>query len=127
MGAGVVAWLWSVALILSKVPKGELITGGPYALVKHPLYTGVSLLVLPWVGFLLNSWLGALVGVAIYIASRLYAPAEETKLSTVFGESWDKYQKSVAIPWPGGRPAGPRRRASSFLEAVRVGRLDQGL
>jgi protein-S-isoprenylcysteine O-methyltransferase Ste14 len=96
---GVVIWIWSVILILTEVPKNKLITGGPYALVKHPLYTGVSLLVLPWVGFLLNSWLGALVGVAIYIASRLYAPAEETKLSSAFGESWDNYQKSVAIPW----------------------------
>lgn len=54
---GLIIWLWSVVLILIKVPQGKLITDGPYALVKHPLYTGVALLVLPWLGFLMNTWL----------------------------------------------------------------------
>ena len=26
-------------LILARVPRGELVTTGPFALVKHPLYT----------------------------------------------------------------------------------------
>ena len=34
---GVTIWIWSVVLILTKVPKKELITNGPYSLVKHPL------------------------------------------------------------------------------------------
>ena len=46
---GVINWIWSVALILTKIPKKELITNGPYSIVKHPLYAGVALLVLPWV------------------------------------------------------------------------------
>ena len=96
---GVVIWIWSVALILIKVPKKELITTGPYALMKHPLYTGVALLVLPWVGFLLNTWLGALIGIVIYIGSRLYSPEEETILSKIFGAAWDEYSNKVMIPW----------------------------
>src|SRR5690348_12468157 len=59
--AGLVTWGWSVVLILAKVPRGELITTGPYRVVKHPLYTGVALLVLPWVGFLFGTWLWAFV------------------------------------------------------------------
>ena len=39
---GLVIWIWSVALILRDVPRGQLITGGPYAWVKHPLYTAVA-------------------------------------------------------------------------------------
>ena len=65
--AGVTIWVWSVVLILRKVPKGELITSGPFRLVKHPLYTGVALLVLPWLGFLLNTWLGAAIGIILYL------------------------------------------------------------
>src|SRR6186997_44613 len=49
--------------LLTRVPSGELITTGPYRLVRHPLYTAVALLVLPSIGFLLNSWLGAAIGV----------------------------------------------------------------
>jgi protein-S-isoprenylcysteine O-methyltransferase Ste14 len=96
---GVMVWIWSVALILMHVPKGELITGGPYRIVKHPLYTGVSLLVLPWVGFLLNTWLGAALGIVLYLGSRVYAPEEEAQLAEALGPRWDTYRRSVWIPW----------------------------
>lgn len=96
---GVIGWLWSVALILTDVPRGRLITTGPFALVKHPLYTSVALLVLPWVGFLLNTWLGALIGVVLYFAARRYAPQEEAQLAETFGAEWDAYCARVRIPW----------------------------
>jgi protein-S-isoprenylcysteine O-methyltransferase Ste14 len=96
---GIIIWLWSVILILVYVPKKELIIIGPYALVKHPLYTGVALLVLPWLGFLLNTWLGLLLGMAMYFASRKYAPEEEKLLAKAFGPKWDAYKKSVKLPW----------------------------
>src|SRR6266581_6747635 len=64
---GITIWIWSVVLILTKVPRGELITNGPYSLVKHPLYTSVALLVLPWIGLLLSTWLGAAMGIALYV------------------------------------------------------------
>ena len=95
---GIVMWIWSAVLILTKVPKGELITGGPYAIVKHPLYTAVALLVLPWVGFLLNTWLGAAIGIALYVGSRIYEPEEEARMSEAFGARWDAYRRSVLIP-----------------------------
>jgi protein-S-isoprenylcysteine O-methyltransferase Ste14 len=96
---GVTIWIWSVVLILTKVPKQELITNGPYSLVKHPLYTGVAFLVLPWVGFLFNTWLGVLIGIILYIGSRMFSPKEEELLSKTFGATWDDYCNKVKIPW----------------------------
>jgi protein-S-isoprenylcysteine O-methyltransferase Ste14 len=96
---GLVVWGWSVALILTKVPRGQLITSGPYALVKHPLYTGVALLVLPWAGFLLNTWLGAVLGAVVYIGSRKFSPNEEADLAKTFGAAWHDYRRKVKIPW----------------------------
>jgi protein-S-isoprenylcysteine O-methyltransferase Ste14 len=96
---GVTIWIWSVVLILTKVPQGELITTGPYSLVKHPLYTGVAFLVLPWLGFLFNTWFGVVIGIVLYIASRLFSPEEEKTLSQAFGTTWDEYCHKVAIPW----------------------------
>jgi protein-S-isoprenylcysteine O-methyltransferase Ste14 len=96
---GITIWIWSVVLILIKVPQQELITNGPYSLVKHPLYAGVALLVLPWLGFLFNTWLGVLIGIVLYIASRVFAPEEEAILSMTFGTTWDEYCHKVKIPW----------------------------
>ncbi len=96
---GIVIWIWSVYLILVVVPKNQLITTGPYVLVKHPLYAGVALLVIPWVGFLLNSWVGIIIGGALYIASRLFAPEEERKLAKAFGAIWEEYTAKVLLPW----------------------------
>lgn len=96
---GLATWAWSAGLILSKVPHGELITGGPYAVVKHPLYTAVALLVFPSVAFLCNSWLGLAIGVVMYIAIRMYAPAEERELARTFGARWDAYCRKVLLPY----------------------------
>jgi protein-S-isoprenylcysteine O-methyltransferase Ste14 len=96
---GIIIWLWSVVLILTRVPRHELITSGPYSLVKHPLYTAVALLVLPWIGFLLNTWLGLVVGVVLYIAARMFAPDEERTLAKTFGVAWGAYSSGVRIPW----------------------------
>lgn len=96
---GVVNWAWSVLLILTKVPRKELITNGPYALVKHPLYTGMALLVFPWLGFLLNTWLGVVLGIVLYISSRIFSPEEEKILSNIFGNAWNEYCCKVKVPW----------------------------
>jgi protein-S-isoprenylcysteine O-methyltransferase Ste14 len=96
---GVIIWLWSVALILIKAPQNKLITNGPYALVKHPIYASVALLVLPWLGFLFKTWLGVLIGIILYIGSRIFSPEEEKILSQTFGAAWDEYCLKVKIPW----------------------------
>jgi protein-S-isoprenylcysteine O-methyltransferase Ste14 len=96
---GVTIWIWSVVLILTKIPRRELITTGPYSLMKHPLYTGVALLVLPWIGILFNTWLGIMIGITVYIGSRLYSPEEEKILSKIFGGAWDDYCNKVKLPW----------------------------
>jgi protein-S-isoprenylcysteine O-methyltransferase Ste14 len=96
---GVAIWMWSVVLILTRVPRNELITDGPYSLVKHPLYTAVALLVLPWVGILLNSWLGIVIGIILYVGARVFAPEEERGLSKTFGAAWDEYCHNVKIAW----------------------------
>lgn len=96
---GVPVWLSSVALVLINVPKKRLITGGPFAVIPHPMYTAVALLVLPGLGILLDTWVGAGIGVALYIASRICSPDEDKILAQVFPEEYPAYRKRVLIPW----------------------------
>ena len=96
---GVTLWIWTVVLILTRVPRHQLITSGPYAIMKHPLYTGVALLVFPWVGFLFGTWLGLAIGLILYGASRIFSPQEEQQLAAAFGMEWEKYTNRVILPW----------------------------
>jgi protein-S-isoprenylcysteine O-methyltransferase Ste14 len=48
---------------------------------------------------LVNSWLGLAIGLALYVGSRRYAPEEEAQLSQTFGAEWERYQRSVTLPW----------------------------
>ena len=85
-------------LIVTRVPRGELITSAPFAVVRHPLYTSVALLVLPWLGFLLDSWLGAVLGIALYVAARRYEIDEETELANKFDGAWEDYRAALLLP-----------------------------
>jgi protein-S-isoprenylcysteine O-methyltransferase Ste14 len=96
---GVIVWAWSAGLILTRVPRNQLITSGPFAVVRHPLYTAVALLVLPWIGFLLDTWLGVVIGLVVYVASRVFSPREEERLSRAFGQAWEAYRAGVMLPW----------------------------
>jgi protein-S-isoprenylcysteine O-methyltransferase Ste14 len=99
LAIGVVGWAWSVYLILRHVPRDQLITGGPFKVVRHPLYVAVGLLVLPFLGLLLDTWLGVVVGLTLYVATRIFAPREEADLAAAFGPEWDRYRDSVLLPW----------------------------
>jgi protein-S-isoprenylcysteine O-methyltransferase Ste14 len=99
LAVGVPVWLFSVMQILRYVPRGRLITTGPFALVLHPLYTSVAMLVIPGCGFVLDTWLGPALGLILYGASRIFAGSEETLLSVRFPEEYSRYRQRVQLPW----------------------------
>lgn len=99
LGLGLVSWTWTVILILTRVPRGELITTGPFSIVKHPLYTTVALLIIPFTGILFNTWVFIPVGLVLYIASRVFSPEEERMVEGMFGDEWHQYLKGVTIKW----------------------------
>jgi protein-S-isoprenylcysteine O-methyltransferase Ste14 len=96
---GVPLWLTSAVQILVLVPKGRLITNGPFALVRHPLYTSVALLVIPGCGLVFDSWIGVAIGLILYGSVRLFAPREDRDLATQFPRDYPEYCKRVVLPW----------------------------
>ena len=96
---GLPAWLTGVIQVLINVPKRRLITTGPFAVLLHPMYTTVSLLVLPGLGLLFDSWAGAAAGVVLYVCSRIFAPQEDRILAGIFPVQYPAYRRGVLIPW----------------------------
>ena len=104
---GVAFSLWAVAtlgrhydLVLEVHEDHELIRGGPYALVRHPVYTGLAL---HFAGLCLATGnvlliLGTLL--VSYPAFYLRATAEETLLRERFGAEYEKYAREVPMLVP---------------------------
>ncbi len=78
----------------------ELVTGGPYALVRHPIYSG---LMLAFVGTALaiGQWRGVLATVLALLAIVHRMMVEEGFMREQFGAAYDSYAKRVRAFVPG--------------------------
>ncbi|HEX8938739.1 MAG TPA: isoprenylcysteine carboxylmethyltransferase family protein [Candidatus Limnocylindrales bacterium] len=91
-----------------------LVTGGPFGMVRHPLYLSILLL---WAGaaLALLSWLmagGLFLAIPAFVAR---ARLEDTLLRRRFGRDWEAYAERVPLLLPGG----PRQRPGPATGAAR--------
>ncbi len=81
-------------------PDHELIRTGPYAVVRHPVYTSLFLMMLA-TGLLFARWPMLLLGIALYIAgTEIRIHAEEGLLRARFGREFEEYQSKVPAYLP---------------------------
>jgi protein-S-isoprenylcysteine O-methyltransferase Ste14 len=82
---------WSITLEIRD--KHELVCGGPYALVRHPMYTSFLLMGLGQ-AFLLSNWAMGLVGlIGFAILFFLRVDKEERMMLEVFGQRYRDYME----------------------------------
>lgn len=72
----------------------ELILTGPYALVRHPIYTGL-LLAFIGTGFARGDWRGVLAVVMAWAALWRKLLVEESWMSAQFGQRYEEYRRRV--------------------------------
>jgi protein-S-isoprenylcysteine O-methyltransferase Ste14 len=91
---------WSSDVTLKR--DHELIVGGPYALVRHPIYTGI-LLALIGTALAVEEWRAALAVVIVAIAFWRKLRVEEAFMRRQFGETYARYVARVPalIPFVG--------------------------
>jgi hypothetical protein len=73
----------------------QLATNGPYALVRHPLYTGNILII---IGFSISSCVPWTLAVTVLFFWFYYPPAieyEDRKLQGIFGTQWEQWSAEV--------------------------------
>ena len=79
----------------------ELVTHGPYAWVRHPLYGGASILIFS-ISLIFGDWVILGYSIVGLLAFRLLViPAEEKQLLDAFGEEYVYYQARTGalLPW----------------------------
>lgn len=76
-------------------PDHQLVTSGPYRLVRHPIYTSMLCLELG-TGFMLTPPLLLAFSVALFMwGTHIRVHAEETLLASRFGARFGEYQRAV--------------------------------
>jgi len=89
---------WTGDVLVTK--QHELIQSGPYAMVRHPMYTGLNTMCLGCAlsaGFAMN-WsaiLSKLAWLVIFNYNDRKSKSEEEILGKRFGKAWDDYKKKV--------------------------------
>jgi protein-S-isoprenylcysteine O-methyltransferase Ste14 len=107
---GVASCLWSLRAVQTlgkqwtygaRVIEGhELITQGPYAVVRNPIYLGMFGLMVAS-GLVISTWWALLVAVVVFLAgNQIRIRAEEQLLRETFGTQFDDYARRVPAFFP---------------------------
>jgi protein-S-isoprenylcysteine O-methyltransferase Ste14 len=90
---------WSVTARL--VEGHKLATSGPYAYVRHPIYSGMLGMLLA-TGLAISRWTALVAGVVVFfVGTTIRIRSEERLLRGVFGKEFDDYWHRVRAIIPG--------------------------
>lgn len=91
---------WNPTIGLNEKTKHALVTTGPYAILRHPLYGCVLLMGLFATLAQGMAFLGFAFGVAYGYTAVVRVPREEKMLAQEFGEEWREYTKRTGAIFP---------------------------
>jgi protein-S-isoprenylcysteine O-methyltransferase Ste14 len=102
LGIGVIYWMYSAFFFLKYFKPGNLITQGPFALCRNPIYSSIIVFIIPSLALIFHSGLLFSISLVLYIGFKISIHGETHVLRRIFGEAYDKYEKSVneIIPFP---------------------------
>ncbi|MDE2334934.1 MAG: isoprenylcysteine carboxylmethyltransferase family protein [Rhodospirillales bacterium] len=108
-GLGLTLWArrvlggnWSNVVVLRE--EHELVTDGPYTLVRHPIYSGLLLAAIAWA--LADGSVMALIGISLVVgALAVQIRDEERLMDAAFGASYARYRTEVPALLPLAAPA----------------------
>lgn len=110
LAAGAVWYALALRAVWRAYHQRRLVTGGLYAVCRHPIYAGWVLLILPGLGLLANSWLVLSTALVMYVLTRLYVRREEASLEAQFGDEYAEYKRRTNAVFP---TLGKRRPGSA--------------
>jgi len=101
-GLGLIFWIYSAVWFLRYFKPGNLIVQGPFALCRNPIYSSIIVFIIPSLGLIFHSGLTLSIALTLYIGFKLSIHGEASVLRKIFGDEYEKYEKSVneIFPFP---------------------------
>jgi protein-S-isoprenylcysteine O-methyltransferase Ste14 len=101
ISVGLVSEAISARTMLKAFKQGELVTTGPYAICRHPMYSSEIMAILPGIALFAGMPLLLLVPVIIGLTLRfMMIKGEEEPLYELFGEEYLRYSAEVNAMLP---------------------------
>lgn len=93
-------WASSLVQLILAFRQGHLATTGAYGICRNPLYSSIVWRVLPGVAWTTGQWVWLVGSAALWAGIQWFVPAEEARLTQVFGEVYRDYQTRVGRTLP---------------------------
>lgn len=106
LAAGIMLDIWAMVTmaqagtnILPHRAAGKLVTTGPFALMRNPIYVGNTIATLGLGLALQNAWLLIATPLAVLAVHKLAVVREQAHLRDKFGQAWSDYAARVKAWW----------------------------
>lgn len=102
LAIGLIFWGYSASYFIKNFKPGKLLTEGPFALCRNPIYSAVIVFIFPSLGIIFHSGLLLSIAVVLYIGFKLSIHGETIILRRTFGETFTQYERTVneIFPFP---------------------------
>lgn len=102
LALGLAFWAWSAIYFVRHFFAGGLLTAGPFAWCRHPIYGSFIVLMFPAAALLANAWPLLAADAALYVIFRLFIGEEDRMLAERFGGTYRAYRQRVGelVPLP---------------------------
>ena len=97
---GTVLYFWGLFRMVPAVKSGKLDTGGPFAIVRHPMYTGWILFLFPGIAMVSGVWLIFGSAIVTWVLFRKWVGVEEQSMLDRFGREYSEYARKVPALFP---------------------------
>ena len=102
IACGFLLWLSGLIAVTTAYNRDQLMTSGPFALVRHPVYAAWIVLIFPGLALFTRAWLLFSTSAVAYLLFKRLIHVEDDYLLGRFGQAYLDYRQRVneVIPLP---------------------------